>query len=171
MERELSYKKIDDYFRTLAQNNVDIQDYCGTSIFELSEKIDSVGGVKSPILVFFGYSGKLSGNQQRTFNNRSLSFSILYSGIKLDNVNEVLDAKNNAEQIGLEVLSRINVQSKMPEIGWLYNNFDKASVNYSEIDGEIEGFFGMEFFFDLKTTEQMIVDPIKWEDGNIFCTG
>jgi hypothetical protein len=32
-----------------------------------------------------------------------------------------------AEEIGLEVSSRINIQSKMPTIGWLYNNFDKIA--------------------------------------------
>lgn len=170
MERLLSYKKVDEYFKELATKNVDIRDYCGTSVFELAEKLDSSQS-QSPILVFFTYEGKLSGNQQRTFNNRLLSFSILFTGIKSDDVPAQLEAKNNGEIIGLEVLSRINVQSKMPGIGWLYNNFDKDSVLYSEVDTDLEGVHGMEFFFNLKTIEPLIVNPEKWSDGNIFCTG
>lgn len=170
MERLLSYKKVDQYFEELATKHVDIKDYCGTSVFELGEKLDS-SQTLSPILVFFNYEGKLSGNQQRTFNNRSLSFSILFIGIKPDDVPAQLEAKNNAEIIGLEVLSRINVQSKMENIGWLYNNFDKDSVTYVEVDTDLEGVHGMEFFFNLKTIEPLIVTPDKWSDGNIFCTG
>ncbi|MFW0737576.1 hypothetical protein [Flavobacterium sp. T12S277] len=170
MERPLSYKKVDEYFEELATKNIDIKDYCGTSVFALGEKLDSSQDIQSPILVFFNYEGKLSGNQQRTFNSRSLSFSILFIGIKSDDVPSQLAAKNDAEIIGLEVLSRINVQSKMENIGWLYNNFDKDSVIYSEVDTDLEGVHGMEFFFNLKTIEPLIVNPDKWSDGNIFCT-
>lgn len=170
MARELDYTKVDIYFRELSEKNVDIKDYCGTSVFELAEKITSTDGIISPILVLFNYEGKLSGNAQRTFNNRSLSFSILFSGISTEDFLAVKKAKTDAELIGLEVLSRINVQSKMPDIGWLYNNFDKDSVTYDEIDPETANdLVGMEFHFDLKTIEQLNVTPEKWTDGNIFC--
>jgi hypothetical protein len=171
MERPLSYKKVDDYFRNLATKHINIKDYCGTSVLELVEKMASVDGVLSPTLVLFGYSGKLSGNQQRTFNNRSLSFSILYAGIAADDIAGQLTAKNDAEIIGLEVMSRIHVQSKMPNIGWLYNNFEKDSVVYEEVDNEeADGFYGFEFHFNLKTIEPLVVTPAKWTDGNIFCS-
>jgi len=171
MERLLSYKKVDEYFKGLAIKHIDIKDYCGTSPLELAEKMASVDGILSPILVLFNYAGKLSGNQQRTFNNRSLSFSILYSGIGADDTVGQLTAKNDAEIIGLEVLSRIHVQSKMQDIGWLYNNFEKESVVYEEVNAETaEGFCGFEFHFDLKTIEPLVVTPAKWSDGNIFCS-
>jgi hypothetical protein len=36
-------------------------------------------------------------------------------------------------------------------IGWLYNNFDKNSVTIEEVIAEgQDGFYGMEFHFDLK---------------------
>jgi hypothetical protein len=170
MARVLSFKKVDAYFQELADKHIDIKDYCSTSIEELSNKIASVAGVESPILVFFDYFGKLEGKEQRTFNNRSLAFSILYTGVKADDFPGQRTAVNNAEEIGLEVLSRINVQSKMPAIGWLFNNFDKNTVNWDEIIAEGEdGFYGMEFHFDLKTLEPLVVTPEKWSDGDIFC--
>jgi hypothetical protein len=44
-----------------------------------------------------------------------------------------------------------DIQSKMPTIGWLYNNFDKNSVTIEEVIAEgQDGFYGMEFHFDLK---------------------
>nr|WP_315245182.1 hypothetical protein [uncultured Flavobacterium sp.] len=172
MERILSYKKVDDYFSELATKHVDINDYCGASPLELAEKMSSVDGIVSPILVFFDYKGKLSGNQQRTFNTRSLAFSILYSGITADDIPGQMTAKTNAEEIGLEVLSRINVQSKMPDIGWLYNNFEKESVVFFEVSPEgVDSFYGMEFHFDLKTIEPLMVTKTKWTDGDIFCNG
>lgn len=171
MERLLSLKKVDDFFKEIAQKHVDIKDYCGTSAQELAEKIASVEGLQSPSLVFFKYIGKLSGNDQRTFNNRSLAFSVLYTGIAVDDYDGKTLAKTNAEEIGLEVLSRINVFSKMPESGWLYKNFDKETATYSEVESEgQDGFYGQEFHFDLKTLEPLIVTPDKWTDGDIFCS-
>jgi len=32
-----------------------------------------------------------------------------------------------------------------------------------------DGFYGMEFHFDLKTLEPLVVNPAKWSDGEIFC--
>jgi len=171
MARVLSFKKVDDYFKELATKHVDINDYCSTSVKELSEKISSVAGLQSPILVFYDYFSKLSGTEQRTFNSRSLAFSILITGVAADDYPGQITAKETAEEIGLEVLSRINVYSKMPESGWLYNNFDKNTANWDEVDAEgADGFYGMEFHFDLKTLEPLVVNPAKWTDGGIFCT-
>lgn len=170
MARLLSFKKVDAFFKDLATKHVDIQDYCSTSVQELADKISSVDGLQSVILVFYDYFSKLSGVEQRTFNSRSLAFSILINGIKSDDYPGQREAIELSEEIGLEVLSRINVWSKMPESGWLYNNFDKNSVTYNEIDNEgTGGFYGMEFHFDLKTLEPLVVTPEKWNDGAIFC--
>jgi hypothetical protein len=171
MARVLSFSKVDDFFKDLANKHVDINDYCSTSVEELAGKIGSVAGIQSPILVFFDYFGKLSGTEQRTFNNRSLAFSILFNKVQADDFPAQRTAVNTAEEIGLEVLSRINVQSKMPDIGWLYNNFDKNTATWEEVIAEgQDGFYGMEFHFDLKTLEPLVVTPEKWSDGNIFCT-
>jgi hypothetical protein len=171
MSRILSYKKVDIFFKDLADKHVDIKDYCGTSVLELASKMASVAGINIPILVFFDYSSKLEGPEQRTFNNRSVAFSILFSGIKSDQFQAQIDAIDQAEEIGLEVLSRIHVQSKMPDIGWLYKNFVKESVLMMEVKAEgQDGFYGMEFHFDLKTLEPLVVAPNKWSDGAIFCT-
>lgn len=171
MARVLSFSKVDDFFKDLANKHVDINDYCSTSVEELAGKIGSVAGIQSPILVFFDYFGKLSGTDQRTFNNRSLAFSILFNKVQADDFPAQRTAVDTAEEIGLEILSRINIQSKMPDIGWLYNNFDKNTVTMEEVIAEgQDGFYGMEFHFDLKTIEPLIVNPTKWSDGNIFCT-
>jgi hypothetical protein len=171
MDRILSYKKVDEFFNDLAIKHVDIKDYCGTSEDEFTGKLSDTTGFESPFLVFYDYFGKLEGGEQRTFNNRSLAFSILYSSIDVDDYQAQKNAISNAEEIGLEVLSRINVQSKMPDIGWLYKNFDKNSVTMDEVIlKSAGGFFGMEFHFDLKVLEPLIVNQNKWIDGDIFCT-
>lgn len=169
--RILSYKKVDEYFELLAQKHVEINDYIGTSQTELSSKLTSFDGVASPFFVFFNYQGKLTGNQQRTFNTRTLSFSICYIVKDLEDFVAQKEAIDNAEIIGLEVLSRINYDSKLQNIGWLYNNFEKDSVNYNEIELEKpDGIFGMEFHFDLKNIEPLTATPEKWTDGELICT-
>ncbi|NRT11538.1 hypothetical protein [Flavobacterium sp. 14A] len=169
MSRPLSYKKVNAYFEDLATKHFDIDDYCGTSPSELGSKSDSTLGLRTT-LVFYDYSGKLSGNEQRTFNNRAVSFSIVIPGVKLDDYRGQDDAIDKCEAIGLEVLSRINIQSKMPEIGWLYNNFVKESVTMATIrNEEAIGFWGMDFSFELKTLEPLVVNPDKWSDGAMFC--
>ncbi|MEZ0182662.1 hypothetical protein AB9T89_10480 [Flavobacterium oncorhynchi] len=171
MVRNLDYQKVDDFFKSLAQKHVDIKDYCGTSAAELASKADSTDGIKSPILVFYKYSGRLSGSQKLTFNSRTIAFSILYSGVSIGDPAAILEAKTNAEIIGLEVLSRINVQSQMQDIGWLYNNITKETINYEEVDPEYaEDLVGMDFSFELKTNEPLVVTASKWSDGDIFCT-
>lgn len=171
MDRILSFNKVDDYFRELADKHVDIKDYCGTSLQELASKVDSVAGIQSPMLLFYDYFGKLEGKEQRTFNSRSLGFSILFAGVQADDFPEQQNAVTAAEKIGLEVLSRINIQSKMPDIGWLYNNLDKNTITMTQILAEgSDAFYGMEFHFELKTLEPLVVTPEKWSDGNIFCT-
>jgi len=171
MERILSFKKLDDYLNSLADRHVEIKDYCGTSPDELADKISSVAGFGNPGMVFFDIYSKLSGNQQRTFNNRSISFAIVIGGIKPDDYSGRLDAVSLAEEIGLEVLSRIELDSKLPAIGWLYRNFIKESINYAEFDPKgAEGFVGMDFHFDLKTLEPLVANPEKWTDGNLICT-
>lgn len=171
MARVLSYKKVDDYFKSLAEKHVDINDYVGDSTTEIDNKLDSVDGLQSPFLSFYSYEGKLSGNQQRTFNDRTLSFAICFTGIDAQNFEDQRKAKDDAELIGLEVLSRINVDSKNPLSGWLYNNFEKNTVFYTEIElDKSEGIFGMEFHFDLKVLEPLVVTPDKWSDGDQFCT-
>lgn len=170
MERILSFEKVEAYFKKLAELHVDINDYCGTSTVELANKMDTVAGIQSPILVFYDYFGKLEGNEQRTFNKRSLAFSILFSGVPSDDFERQRLAIQQSEAIGLEVLSRINVESKLPQIGWLYKNFEKDAVTMDEVISEgSEGFYGMEFHFDLKTLEPLVVTPEKWHDGAIFC--
>lgn len=170
MARVLSFKIVNDYFEDLANKHVDINDFVGTSPLELANKADSVDGLKTT-LVFYDYYGKLSGNDQRTFNSRKISFSIVETGVQVDDFPAQDIAIDKCEAIGLEVLSRINIWSKMPQSGWLYKNFDKESVSMEQVRSEgSEGFWGMDFTFELKTLEPLVVDPAKWSDGDVFCT-
>lgn len=170
MERVLTYKLVREYLESLATKHMEINDFCGMSVQQLADKISSTAGINSPIMVFFGYQWKLDGNNQRAFNTRSLSFSILYNNIKNDDFEAQEIAENNAERIGLEVLSRIHIDSLMPETGWLYKNFLKESVIGRLLEREgADGFYGMEFHFDLKVLETLMVTKDMWTDGDRFC--
>lgn len=170
MERVLSFEKVDQYLASLAQKHVDINDYCSTSLLELQEKITSAAGISSPILVFFDYKWKLDGTPQRTFNTRTISFAVQFDKVPADDFVAQRNAINNAEKIGLELFSRIHIDSFNESIGWLYKNFIKESAHAvpSEPEGP-DGYWGMDFHFDLKVPEPLTPDSEKWSDGNQFC--
>ncbi len=171
MARTMTYLDSTDFFKDIVAKSVHLKDYIGPSEAELRDRMSTVDGIKSPFLCYFNYSSKLLGNKQRTLTDKTLGFSILFSGIDAMDFQAQNVAISEAENIGIKVLSRINISSKMPTIPWLYNNFEQSTVRFETLYGEeAEGFFGMEFFFDLQLPEPLIVDPADWTDGNIFCT-
>lgn len=171
MSRELSYKKINDYLEDLVSKNVDLKAFVGSSINELSNTLASANGIESPFFIFYGYRNRLSGNEQRTHNTKTISFAIAYNGIDANDYAKQKTAIDDAEIIGLEFLSRIYIDSKSPDIKWLYNNFLKETVTFESFEAEeAEGLFGSDFSFELKVPEPLIVTNSKWTDGN-YCNG
>ena len=161
MERILTFEMVEDYLKSLSVRHVDIKDFVGTSISELATKLTAHGGIKSPFMVFYSLSSQLSGTKQRSFNTRRISFAIAFAGISREDFQRQKQAKNEAEQIGLDVLSRINYDSKVQGT-WLYDNFLKDSVVYEDYeDEEVEGLYGMDFHFELKLPEPLVAVPCQ----------
>lgn len=172
MARLLTFKMVEDYMRDLQEKNVDLNDFIGTSVAELATKMSSASGLQKPVLILYQVSSILSGNDQRTFNTRKISFIIAYNEVDPDDFDAITMAKANAEAIGLEVLSRINYDSKKPETPWLYNKFIKDTIEYDAYeDEEVEGLVGMDFSFEIKVPEPLVATPAKWTDGNTICNG
>lgn len=170
MQRLMTFTALEDYFQSLAEKHLEIKDFCGTSKTELANKIGSHNGIETPILILFSVSSALSGNEQRTFNTREIAFAVVYVMNDFNDIEKVKENKTLAEGIGLDILSRINIESKMPEKEWLYNNFLKETVRYNEFEmQESIGLCGMEFFFSLKLPEKLTVDKEVWTDGDTFC--
>lgn len=169
-DRILTKEKCSAYLRELVDKSVDLKLYIGSSEQELDDKLSSNAGLPGPTLSFFAYRWKLSGNNQRTFNTRTISFAVIIDGIKPDDYHGQDLAVERAEIIGLEFISRIYQDSQRPNIGWLYNNLDKDSVVGEEIRGtKDEGLYGMEFHIDIKVSEPLLVDKSKWVDGEAMC--
>jgi hypothetical protein len=159
-----------DYFKDLAKNHADINSFVGYSSLDFQTQINTVKGLDDFILVLYNYEAKLEGNNQRTISQRSISFAILKKVKELHDFNAQYKAIAECEVIGLEVLSRVNYDSKLDEVKWLYNNFVKESVNFKEVGLKTEsGLFGMEFFFDIKTPEPLTILAEKWDDIESVC--
>lgn len=172
MSRELTYKKMNDYLEDLVSKNVDLKAFVGSSVNELANKLASNNGVESPFFIFYGYRNRLSGNEQRTHNSKTISFAIAYNGIDANDYVNQKDAIESGELIGLEFLSRIYIDSKSSEIKWLYNNFIKDTVTFEPFEAEeAQGLFGADFSFELKVPEALIVTQAKWTDGANYCNG
>lgn len=77
---------------------------------------------------------------------------------------------NQAENLGLQVLSRINQDSHpSSDVDWLRGSFQKNSVKFSEVTYDTaNGLFGCEFHFDLEMKNPLTADNDFWLDKG-FC--
>lgn len=170
MDRLLSKKKVSDYLAGIVEKNADLVHYVGTNKEQLLNLMNSKAGITGPVLSFYGYRWKLDGNSQRTFNTRVISFAILIAGVGIEDYEAQDEAVSLAEAIGLEVLSYIYQEAQLPETGWLYNNLSKDSITAEEIAmRDTEALFGMDFSFELRVADPLVVTKTKWTDGDRFC--
>lgn len=168
IKRDLSYDKVISYFKDLVELNLYLKNFVAFSPQELSVKATGKRGLNGYTLALFQYTATLDGNKQRTLGKRTIGFAIV-NPTSNDDFKAQYKTIAEAEQIGLTVISRINYDSKQPK-HWLYNNFDKASVRFNEITAsESDNFYGMEFFFQVRTWEPLNLDPNDWEDIKDTC--
>ena len=169
MNREVSFQKVNDYFRDLVSKTDYIKKFFSISPEELVNDLNSGQESEFPILVLFGYEAKLNGNQQRTFGTRTITFSILFN-CKPDDYRGQEKAINDAEVYGLNFLSRINLDSKVHTYPWLANVFDKDSVVFDVVQYEnAKTLFGIEFSFDLSIKDPLSAKEAFWNDVTDFC--
>lgn len=164
------FAQINDYLAYLVASTPHIQTFVSVSDRELLNTLNKTTKANDPLLVFFGYEGKLDGNNQRTIGVRTVSFSILYRVTDANNYADQYAKINQAENIGLQVLSRI-LQDSHPNsaVSWLRNSFVKSSVRFSEVTYETaNGLFGCEFHFDIEVSNLLKADSDFWTDKD-FC--
>lgn len=164
------FTKINDYLAALVAATDHIKKYISVSEKELLSVLSKTKKEDDPFMVFFGYEGKLMGNNQRTIGTRTVSFSILYRVSDPNDYAGQYTKINLAEHIGLQVLSRINQDSHpSSDQAWLHNAFQKDSVKFSEVAYQTaNGLFGCEFHFDLEVKNPLTADPDFWLDKD-FC--
>jgi len=83
MDRVLTKTKITDYLKNLTAKNVDLVHYVGNDPEELINLLDRDEGPTGAIFNFYAYRWKLDGNAQRTFNDRTIHFSVMIPGVDL----------------------------------------------------------------------------------------
>lgn len=165
------FKKLNDYFKYLVSQAPDIKNFISVSPRELQTVLSQTTKSDDPFLVFFGYEGKLDGNNQRTIGTRTVSFAILFRITDPNSFSDQYQKIDQAEDIGMQVLSRI-LQDSHPSSGidWLRNAFQKDSVRFSEVTYETaNGLFGCEFHFDLEIKNPLTAESGFWLDRD-FCT-
>lgn len=165
-----NFKQINDYFAYLVSKAPAIKNFVSVSDRELQSRLSKTTKEDDPFLVLFGYEGKLDGNNQRTIGTRTVSFAILFRVSDPNDYAGQYDKINQAEEIGLQVLSRINQDSHpKSNVSWLHNAFQKDSVKFSEVTYETaNGLFGCEFHFDIEVKNPLIADSLFWTDKD-FC--
>lgn len=165
-----NFKQINDYFAYLVSQAPAIKIFVSVSENELLHTLSKSTKTEVPLLVLFGYEGKLDGNQQRTVGTRTVSFAILFRVTDPNDYSDQYDKINQAENVGLQVLSRINQDSHpTSDVDWLHGSFQKNSVKFSEVTYDTaNGLFGCEFHFDLEMKNPLTADNDFWLDKG-FC--
>lgn len=167
---QANFKKINDYFKHLVDNTNHIAKFISVSKRELQNVLAKPTKEDDPFLILFGYDGKLDGNNQRTIGTRTISFAIVFRVKDANDYESQYGKINDAEEIGLQVLSRINQDSHFGSSeSWLHNAFKKDTVKFSEVTYQTpNGLFGCEFHFDLDVKNPLIADSDFWLDKD-FC--
>lgn len=160
----LTYDILDEYFRGLASKHRLINSFSGFTDLEFDKVLAEKRKNKYPMMTLSPYRFSLSGNKQRTFSNKELVFAI---GIKLkeNTVAQHKRAEAMAEEIGLQIIARINTDSKNKSYAWLYDNFDVESVKAEALGFDTrDGIKGMEFSFQFRNKQPMVVQKQLWFD-------
>ena len=167
----LTYNELKEYLAHLATQHHGITSFVGWSRLELHNELGKLRGEKFPMLCLFEYEGKLTGNEQRTFNSRTVGFSIFSGGISTNDFAAQYSAISQAETYGLELLARINYDSnRLNSTHWLYKNFNKNTVRFEQLRASEQAMaYGMEFFFDLKVPQPFAVTAANWADLDSVC--
>ena len=161
MENKALFNKIDEYFKDIVSKTDNIKGYISISQEELQKKLTQK--IENPIMVFSGYEGKLDGNNQRTIGNRTIQFVILFK-CHPNNTQEQINAINAAENIGLNIISRIKYDATKSS-NWLYKSFDQSSVHFNEFYFQnAVGLFGCQFSFELENKNSLSIDKSFWLD-------
>lgn len=161
----LTYNMLEYYFRNLSAKHRLINSFSGFTDAEFDHVISQKNTNKYPMMALSDYSFKLTGNKQRAFSERVIEF---YIGVKLKDrsVEAVKDAEALAEQIGLQLISRIKQDSeKCKDLNWLYENFDVNTVKAQALDNNTkDGIKGMSFRFELRHRQPLMVQKNIWLD-------
>lgn len=165
MEHEtVDYHKVREYLEGIASTCKDIDFFIGFSEKELHTILGRKDSPEGVLLIPYKYEGSLNGNNQRTLAGRMIHFAVLQTTTQHDFIEE---SKRIAtcENIGFKVLGRIHYDSRKVDSRWLYDNFDKNTVEFHEIRYKTGmGLVGMEFVFELKTPQPLGIDPADWTD-------
>ena len=160
MNNKSYFKPLEDYFENISKSSK----YIGSFIPMSEGALDDVIANKPvyPFLVLVDYEGKLNANHQRTITTRTVTFAILFECKTDDKLGQRLRV-NEAEGIGLQILSKIEHDSFCNEIDWLDKAFIKESVHFTKLEYlEYENLHGIEFSFDLKIKNPLNYDSNFW---------
>lgn len=162
-----SYLKIKKYFEKLVKNHCGICSFSGYFNRDLQHQESTFDGISSPYLALFKYELGLEGPKQNTIAVRKVAFALMFNDIPADDFEAQYTAIDNAEQLALQVLARVQLDNNNKN-HLLYNTFLKDSVRVLPVELSNTA-FGVEVYFSLKNPQKLTVDPNEWKDIDKVC--
>ncbi len=162
-----SYIKIKHYFEDLVAHHRHINAFSGYFNRELQNQEASFDGLASPYLALFKYQLGLEGPKQNTVAVRKVAFAVMFNDVPADDFEAQYTAIDNAEQLSLTVLSRVQFDNN-DKTHLLYNTFIKESVRIIPVELSNTA-FGVEVHFSLKNPQRLTVNLEDWKDIDKLC--
>lgn len=164
MNNKSYFQPIEDYFEQITKSTTKIGNFVPMSDGALDDILSNKPIF--PLLCLVDYEGKLNQNKQRTIATRTVTFSILFR-CPTDKKTDQREKVNEAEMIGLNILSKIEFDSCSGNNSWLKNAFKKESVHFSKIEYmSYNDLHGAEFSFDLDIKNPLNYDNEFWDIKN-----
>ncbi len=167
MSNTNSYIKMKEYFADLVEQHTSINEFIGYFSRELSQRDASRAGIASPYLALFKYEMGFEGQQMNSTAVRKLGFAVMFNNVSPDKYEDQYNAIDEAEQLALSVLARINFNNN-DRNHFLYKSFIKDSVKILPVELSSRS-FGVEVYFSLKNPQSLTLNPVDYEDVDTVC--
>ncbi|WP_265427885.1 hypothetical protein [Chryseobacterium sp. YIM B08800] len=161
-----SYLKMKDYFEDLVSKSVDVKSFAGYFRRELLNNMEK-SDFESPYLALFDYELTFSGPEQNTISTRKIGFAVMYSNVYDDDLELQYQRIDDAEQIILEFMARMKVESA-DENHFLHKAFKKEGSIITPVELE-DNSFGSEVTLEFNNNQSLKAHADKWTDDFLKC--
>lgn len=152
------------YFKTLADEHVDIKDFY---IMDINEPLAALRGeMKYPVLILNALTGNFAApNLDAVTDEIKGGFLIIGQLAKLDDFPGEMTLLQQMKQIGVDILARMlhDVWKCEPRASKAIPGFKVDSVTYQQIDQIFENCFGYLFNFTVMAPVDLQYDETKWD--------
>ena len=164
---EINHQILVDYFKSLAENLIGIEDFHRMNLVEIQGSFRS--SASFPCLVLESHDADWGdSNLQQSIKDRNIAFTVMTKPEKANFEDQ--DTKlTESEILGDKILARMRHDANNPN-HFLYNHFKIENVKSSKVGPLFsERLFGYRNVCSINAPKKLILDPADWQDIETTC--